>query len=83
MDFIKVVFLDVRNADYELSVPFAYLEHHLNEFGVVFFDVRDGENAWHFDTLKQRFIDFTKVVLLDVQIADYKFSGPLAYLHII
>jgi hypothetical protein len=34
-----------------------------------------------FDTLKYRFIDFTKVVLQDVQEANCEFSEPFAYLN--
>jgi hypothetical protein len=32
-----------------------------------------------FRYLEHSFIDFTKVVFLDVQKADYEFSGPFAY----
>jgi hypothetical protein len=37
--------------------------------------------AWPFYTFKHRFIDITKFVFLDVQKADYVFSGPFAYLE--
>jgi hypothetical protein len=38
----------------------------------LFFDDHDAENvfAWPFDTLKHRFIDFTKFVFRDVQKTD-------------
>jgi hypothetical protein len=47
--------------------PFAYLKHHLRKFfQVTFFHDQDAENefAQPFNTLKHRFIDFTKVVFL-------------------
>jgi hypothetical protein len=40
-------------------------KHHLSDFiQVSFFHVQDAENEllWRFDTMKQRIIDFTKVV---------------------
>jgi hypothetical protein len=43
----------------------AYLKHHLSDFfQVAFFNAQDAENefVWPLDTLKHRFIDFTKVV---------------------
>jgi hypothetical protein len=43
------------------------LKHHLNDFTqVAFFDAQGAENefVWHYDTLKYRFIKFTKVVFL-------------------
>jgi hypothetical protein len=62
--FTKIAFKDVQKADYNVSVPFAYLKHHLNNFvQVAFFDDQDAENefSWPFDSLKQSFV-FTKVV---------------------
>jgi hypothetical protein len=55
-------------------VPFAYSKHQLSEsVQVAFLDAQDAENelAWPFDSVKHRFIDFTKVVYLDLQKADY------------
>jgi hypothetical protein len=48
---------------------------------VAFLDAQEAKNefAWPFDTLKHRFVDFTKIVISDVQKAD-QFSGPFAYL---
>jgi hypothetical protein len=61
----SVFFQDVQKTDYDFSGPFAYLKRHLSYFvKIAFFDARVAENdfAWHFDSLKHRFIDFTKVV---------------------
>jgi hypothetical protein len=47
------------------SEPFPYLKNHYREFvQVAFLDVMeaDKENALLFDTLKQRFIEFTNLV---------------------
>jgi hypothetical protein len=45
-------------------------KHHLNDFiQVDFFDAEDAENKffWPLDTLKLRFIEFTKDVFQDVE----------------
>jgi hypothetical protein len=58
-------FEDVQKADYEFSGPFAYLKHHSRDFiEAAFFFTLEAENdfVWHFDTLKNRFIDFKEVV---------------------
>jgi hypothetical protein len=49
-----------------------FKEHLIDLIQVALFDSHDTENefAWHFDTLKHRFIDFTKVVYKDVQKAN-------------
>jgi hypothetical protein len=60
-------------ADYEFSGPFFYLKHHLSNFlQLALFDAKEAENvfSWPFDTVKYRYIDFSKVVLKDVQKAD-------------
>jgi hypothetical protein len=44
--------------------PFPYLKLFLSDFVIAFFDAQDAKNelAFSLDTLKYRFIDFTKVV---------------------
>jgi hypothetical protein len=37
IDFTKVVYQDVQEADYEFAEPFAYLKHHLSAFVRRFF----------------------------------------------
>jgi hypothetical protein len=39
IDFTKVVFEDVRKADYESQAPFAYLKHHFRDFVQIAFSV--------------------------------------------
>jgi hypothetical protein len=46
-----------------------------------FFEPQDTENAWPFDTLKKRFIDFSKIVFQDVQKAEYESTEPFAFLN--
>jgi hypothetical protein len=58
-------FFFVQKTDYDFSGPFAYLRNHLSDFvQVVHFDAQEAQNefAWQFDTLKKRFIVFTKVL---------------------
>jgi hypothetical protein len=45
------------------SGPYTYLKQHFRDFvQVVFLDAQDAENEFpRFDTLKLRFIEFTKV----------------------
>jgi hypothetical protein len=45
---------------------------------------KDAENefAWPFVTMKDRLIDFTKVVFSDVQKEDFEFQGPFANLNL-
>jgi hypothetical protein len=67
----------------EFSGPFTYLKHNLNDlFQDDLFDAHDALNifVWPFDSLKHRFIEFTKVVFWDLQKTDYEFSGPFTYL---
>jgi hypothetical protein len=54
-----------QTAEFELSGPVAYLKYHLNDFiQVVLFDAQVEENDFvlPFYTLKNHFIDFTKIV---------------------
>jgi hypothetical protein len=54
--------LKTQKADL-FSWPFAYLKHNLCKIvDVDFLEYTESENAWPFDTLKQRFIDFSKIV---------------------
>jgi hypothetical protein len=52
------------------------LKHHLSEF----IQVAGNEFVLLFDTLKHRFIDFTKVFFKDVYKARNEFSLPFSYL---
>jgi hypothetical protein len=42
-------------------------------------ETQDSENALRIDTLKQRLIDFSKIVFKDVQKAHYEFLGQFVY----
>jgi hypothetical protein len=64
-------------------VSFGYLKHHYRDIvQIVLLNTQHLENAfkWHFDNMKRRFIEFTLDTFLGVQKADYRVSGPFAYL---
>jgi hypothetical protein len=52
-------------ADYDSTEPLTYLNQHLSDFvEVAFFDAQEAQNEFArlFDTLKQRFIEFSKII---------------------
>jgi hypothetical protein len=58
-------YLVVHKADNEISGPFAYLKHRIEDIvKITFFNIVDAENDFtlHLYTLKHRFIDFTQEV---------------------
>jgi hypothetical protein len=47
IDFTKVAYQDVQEADCDFSEPFAYLKHHLSAFvQAAIFDAQDAENEF-------------------------------------